>query len=480
MVHISDTRRRALADTLGSVAAESRLLVTDPAIIAAHCEDYRGWYRGQAIALARPKTVQDVCDIMRLASEHGCVVVPQGGNTSLCGGAVPVEADRPSIILSTQGLNAIRRVDPSTWSMVAEAGCSIAAIQDAAKAAGRHFGMDFGSRGSATIGGALSTNAGGMGVVRYGTCRDLTLGLEVVLPDGSLWSGLRQLRKDNSGFDLKHVFIGSEGTAGVITAASLKLHPEETTSATALVALPSLDAVNAFANMAMEKAHGELSAIELLPEMGIRRSCELLLDCKPPIELSGAWYVLLRLAGQENVNDRLERILSLAIEQETCTDAVLAQSSAQESRLWEIRDSFSDLHRHLGSSIRFDFAVPLGRIPELYRELEKAIGSIEPDFVPFAFGHLGDGNLHFSACQPTRPDAGRAFLAKKSAIEDAANHVVWSLDGTISAEHGIGQLHRDELLHQKSQLELRLMHSIKSALDPARMMNPVKLLPALS
>lgn len=479
MVDISNRQRDALVESLSSGVAEPSIVITDPAIIDAHCKDYRDWYRGSAIALTRPKTVRDVSDIMRFANERGAVVVPQGGNTSLCGGAVPAGDGRPSLILSTQGLKTIRQVDRSGWSMIAESGCTIAAIQDAAKAVGRHFGMDFGSRGSATIGGALSTNAGGMSVVRYGNCRDLTLGLEVVLPDGSLWSGLRALRKDNSGFDLKHLFIGAEGSVGVITAASLKLHPEEKTSATALVALGSLDAANTFAEMAMDIAHGQISAIELLPKMGIRRSCELLLDCRPPINLSSAWFVLLRLAGQEDVSETLEKIVSRAIEQETCTDAVIAQSSSQEARLWEIRDSFSDLHRHLGSSLRFDFAVPLGRVPDLYRRLNEAIAHIEPDFVPFGFGHLGDGNLHFSACQPARPEAGSNFLAKKSAIEDAANNVVWALGGTVSAEHGIGQLHRNELSHQKSESELLLMHKIKIAIDPTGMMNPDKFLPAM-
>ncbi|ANV99619.1 hypothetical protein LMTR13_04935 [Bradyrhizobium icense] len=453
------------------------LLVTDRDVIGAACRDYRGWYCGDAIALARPRSVKEVQDVVRAAAASGCAIVAQGGNTSLCGGSVPLaNSERPSIILSMVGLNQVRSVDAASWSLVAEAGCTVNQVQNAARMVGRYFGLDLGSRGTATVGGIIATNAGGMGVVRYGNCRDLVLGLEVALPDGSLWSGLKALRKDNSGIDLKHLFIGTEGTLGIVTAASLKMHPPETMSATALLRVSSIEAASSYADLAFTMANGELSAIELLPVMGIRRVCEELLRCSPPIELSEDWYVLCRLAGQQSVQEKLESIVSHAMETGLCSDAILAQSSAQEEHLWSIRDSFSDLHKVLGPSFRFDYAVPLGRIPELYHQLCKRIAEIEPKFVPFAFGHMGDGNLHFSACQPQDGDHA-LYETKKAKIEAAANAVVWSLGGTVSAEHGIGQLHRVELSYQKSATELVLMNRLKSLIDPTAILNPKKMLP---
>ncbi|WP_159450404.1 FAD-binding oxidoreductase [Bradyrhizobium mercantei] len=459
---------------LRSALPRPGLLVTDSSVIAASCQDFRGWHKGEAVALARPRSVNEVQAVLSVGGKLGCAIVPQGGNTSLCGGAVPSEGSRPSIILSTSGLNRIRAIEPHTWSVVAEAGCTVAQIQDAARSEGRHFGLDFGSRDSATVGGAIATNAGGMSVLRYGNCRDLVLGLEVVLPDGQLWSGLRALRKDNSGFDLKHLFIGSEGTLGIITAASLKLHAAETVSASALLRVDSLEAATQFADLALEMAAGELSAIELMPVMGIRRSCELLLRCRPPLDLSADWFVLLRLAGQQSLHEKLETLASRALEMDLCSDAVLSQSAAQETQLWAIRDSFSELHKFLGASIRFDYCVPLGRIPELYRRLCAAIDLITPGFVPFGFGHMGDGNLHYSACQPEGIEASD-FLGKRKEIETVANTIVWELGGTVSAEHGIGQLHRHEMSQQKSSIELALMRRLKLSLDPSDRMNPGKI-----
>lgn len=468
--------RDGIECSLRATLSRSGLLITDPEALAHASADYRGWYRGQALAIARPTTVEEVQHVVHRCAELGCAVIPQGGNTSLCGGAVPTADDRRSIILSTAGLKQIRSISPSSWSLIAEAGCTIDEIQETARSIRRHFGLDFGARGTATIGGAIATNAGGMNVLRYGNCRDLVLGLEVVLPDGSLWSNLKSLRKDSSGPDLKHLFIGSEGLLGVITAASLKMHPAELTSSSALLSVPSIEAASAFAELAVEMAHADLSAIELMPALGIRGACDYLIHCRPPMELKTEWYVLCRLAGQDPVPEKLEQILSQAIDDGLCVDAVVAQSSAQEAALWAIRDAFSDLHKHLGASFRFDYSVPLGRIPELYESLCAEVAKVEPDFVPFGFGHLGDGNLHFSVCQPQGTDAD-VFVAKKPAIEDAANAVVWRLGGSISAEHGIGQLHRDELLHQKCPVEIALMRRLKAVIDPRDLFNTGKVLP---
>jgi FAD/FMN-containing dehydrogenase len=452
------------------------LLISDPEVVDMATTDYRRWYKGNAVGLARPRTVGEVQEVVRACRNAGCAIVAQGGNTSMCGGAVPAEAGGPSLILSTSALDKIRSVSSSSWSLVAEAGCSIKGVQDAAGSVGRHFGLDFGARDSATIGGAISTNAGGMNVVRYGNCRDQVLGLEAVLPDGTLWNGLTSLRKDNSGFDIKHLFIGGEGALGIVTAASLKLHPAETESRSALVAVPSLQAASDFADFAIELADGRLSAIELLPRMGIERVCKLILGSVPPLRLDSEWYVLIRLAAQNDPSERLEAVISAALERHWVSDAIVAQSSSQEAKLWLIRDSFSELHRFLGISFRFDYSVPLGEIPKLYPDLCTAIWKVEPQFFPFAFGHLGDGNLHFSACQPEAGD-GIAFEAKRRLIEEAANNVVWNLGGSVSAEHGIGQLHRNELVHQKGDVEVSMLRKIKSALDPTSMFNPHKTLP---
>jgi FAD/FMN-containing dehydrogenase len=462
--------------TLKAGLTRPGLLISDRQIVDMATTDFRGWYTGNAVGLARPRSVSEVQDVVRACRNAGCAIVAQGGNTSMCGGAVPAEAGGPSLILSTSALDKIRNVSASSWSLVAEAGCSIKSVQDAARSAGQHFGLDFGARDSATIGGAISTNAGGMNVVRYGNCRDQVLGLEVVLPDGTLWNGLRSLRKDNSGFDIKQLFIGGEGTLGIVTAASLKLHPAETESRSALLAVQSLQSASDLADLAMQLADGRLSAIELLPRIGIERVCQQILSSVPPIRLDREWYVLARLAAQDDPSEKLEAVISRALERDWVSDAIIAQSSSQEGKLWLVRDSFSELHRYLGVSFRFDYSVPLGVIPKLYSELCKAIRKVETHFLPFAFGHLGDGNLHFSACQPEAQD-GAVFEAKRRQIEDEANRVVWNLDGSVSAEHGIGQLHRGELVHQKGAVEINVLRKIKDALDPSSLFNPRKTLP---
>lgn len=447
-------------------------LVTDADVLASVTSDYRGWFRGPAAGLLRPNTVDEVRSAVRVCAENGFKIVPQGGNTSMCGGAVPSDDGNRWIVLSLANLNRVRSIDRTSWSVVAEAGCTISQIQGAAREAGRHFGLDFGARDSALLGGAIATNAGGMNVVRYGNCRELVLGLEVVLADGELWSGLKSLRKDATGIDLNHLFIGSEGTLGIITAAALKLAPPEAWGQSALVAVPSIEAASEFAERALILAGGGLSALELMPFIGVKGACERIVKCQPPLPLCGDWYVLVRFAGNAE-SDVLEGHIEEALQQGLCNDAVVAQSVAQEVQLWAIRDAFSPFHRHLGQSIRFDYSVPIGQIPALYNRLCEAIRKLEPDFVPFAFGHLGDGNLHFSACQPPHGDPN-AFIAKKQRIEDVANEVVWKLGGSISAEHGIGQLHRRELAEQRSELDIELMRRVKHALDPRDVLNPGK------
>ncbi len=452
------------------------VLLTDPDLLAPHATDWRGWYRGDVLALARPRNAVEVGAVLRACFSEGIPVVPQGGNSSLCGASVPANGTGPSVVLSLSRLDRVRSVDATGWNLVAEAGCTLGTVQAAARGADRHFGLDFGARDTARLGGCIATNAGGMNVVRYGTCRDLVLGLEVVLPDGRLWDGLRALRKDNSGYDLKQLFLGSEGTLGVVTAACLRLHPPERHGTTALLALRDIGAANGVLDLAMGLAGGTLSAIELVPALGLKRTCADVLRIRPPIASDAPWYVLLRLASAEPVADAVEAIAASAIEAGLASDAVLSASGTQEAELWAIRDSLPALHRHLGLSHRFDLAVPLGRVPELTERLFGAVEAVAPGSVSYAFGHMGDGNLHYSACQSPDLDAKR-YGELGPRIAHAVNEVCWSLGGTVSAEHGIGQLHREEMRQQKPAIELDLMRAVKRAFDPEELLNPGQLLP---
>lgn len=359
--------------------------------------------------------------------------------------------------------------------MTAEAGCTLGTIQAAAAAADRCFGVDLGARDSARLGGLVATNAGGMGVLRYGTMRDQVRGIEAVMPDGTLWNGLRALRKDNSGYDLKHLLVGSEGTLGLVTAATLRLHPPERHGATVLLALPGLDAANPAADHLLRS--GNVSALELMPATGIHLSCAHVVRCREPMALTSPWFLQVRFAGPDPVAHQAEDAAAALLEQQWAVDAVLPRSGSQDALLWEIRDSFSAVHRHLGRSVRFDLAVPLGRVPALLTALEAALARIAPDARPFGFGHLGDGNLHFSACQPEAGDP-EAFQALEPGIVAAVNEICWAAGGSISAEHGIGRLHRHELLHQKPAAELALQRRIKAAFDPRGTLNPGILLAA--
>ncbi|WP_424137890.1 FAD-binding oxidoreductase [Roseomonas chloroacetimidivorans] len=465
----------ALRARLEAEGVAPSVLVTDADILEPHLRDWRGWHRGEGLALARPRTVQEVQEVLRACHDLGLAVVPQGGNSSMCGASVPASGRPPAVVLSLCAMDRVRHMDAPGWNLVAEAGCTLGAVQAAAREAGRHFGLDLGARDTARIGGLVSTNAGGMGVLRYGTMRDQVLGLEVVLADGTLWNGLRALRKDNSGLDLKQLFIGTEGTHGVVTAACLRLHPPETYAASLLLALPDLVAANRVAEIAMRLGGRALSALELVPGMGLALAAEILGGPLPMPE-NHTWNVLLHLAGEEPVEPLAEAIASAAMEQGAALDGVLAQSGAQEARLWALRDAFSEAHRLLGLSFRFDLAVPLGRITALAEALMPPVLRLAPGVRFFIFGHLGDGNLHVSIAQPERAEAA-SFAALRPTIEKVVHEIVWRSGGTISAEHGIGQLHRDEIALQKPAAELALMRAVKSMLDPKGILNPGQLLP---
>ncbi|WP_198384173.1 FAD-binding oxidoreductase [Roseomonas sp. KE2513] len=470
-----DEATAALQARLTAAGITPSLLVTDADILEPHLRDWRGWHRGEGLALARPRTVAEVQAVLRACHDLRLPVVPQGGNSSMCGASVPASGRPSAVVLSLSALDRIRHVDASGWNLVAEAGCTLGAVQAAARGVRRHFGLDLGARDTARIGGLVSTNAGGMGVLRYGTMRDQVLGLEVVLADGTLWSGLRALRKDNSGLDLKQLFIGTEGTHGVVTAACLRLHPPETHVASLLLALPDLASANRVAEIALRLGGRALSAMELVPGMGLALAAQVL-GGPLPVPGNHAWNVLLHLAGEEQVEPLAEAIASGTIEQGAAVDGVLAQSGAQEARLWALRDAFSEAHRLLGLSFRFDLAVPVGKITDLAEMLMPPVLGLAPGARFFVFGHLGDGNLHVSIAQPERADAA-TFATLRPAIEKVVHEMVWQMGGTISAEHGIGQLHREELALQKPPEELALMRAVKGMLDPKGILNPGQLLP---
>lgn len=438
--------------------------------------DHRKLYHGATPLVLRPDSTEQVSAILAACNETGVGVVPAGGNTSYCGGATP-SGEGNEIVLSLARLRRIRVIDPVNNTLVAEAGCVLSTIQDAATAAERLFPLSLGSEGSCQIGGNLSTNAGGTAVLHYGMMRDLVLGLEVVLADGRVLDGLKGLRKDNTGYDLKNLFIGAEGTLGVITAAVCKLFPKPLSVATALVAVPSPRAAVELLSR-LRSGTGALTTFELMPRIGIDLTLKHIPGVIDPFDGLSPWYVLVE-ATSPRVNDPLERLLETALgeamEADLVTDAVIARSEAQRQMFWRIREQIPEAQRQEGASIKHDVSVTISAIPDFMAEGETIIRELSPTARLVAYGHLGDGNLHFNAQAPVGGD-GKAFLAQAPTINRAIHDLVARYRGSISAEHGIGRLKREELRHYKSSAELDVMRAIKSALDPKGIMNPGKVL----
>jgi FAD/FMN-containing dehydrogenase len=440
--------------------------------------DHRQLYRGKAWALARPRTTAEVAAILAFCNARQIGVVPVGGNTSYCGGATPDESGR-QLVLSLARLNRIRAIDAANNSVTAEAGCILATVQGAAAAVDRYFPLSLGAEGSCQIGGNLSTNAGGLNVLRYGMARDLVLGLEVVLADGRVLETLSGLRKDNTGYDLKSLFVGAEGTLGVITAASLKLFPAQHDSATAFVALRT--AADAVALLSRVRDHcGEaLSSFELIPAVAVelvRRHLPELADVATPG--GGDWLVLMEATtahANSGVREHLQAALAQALEDAVLCDALLAQNGAQRDRWWRLRESIPAAQARDGASLKHDISLPVSAIPEFIERGTQVMGAQAPDGFLVAYGHLGDGNLHFNINQ--RADGDRAgFLAREPALKRAVHDLVREFGGSFSAEHGIGRLKVDELARYAPPVELALMMAIKQALDPNGIMNPGKVL----
>lgn len=454
----------------GMVGAKN--VITDADAMVPYLKEPRGLFHGKAQAVVRPGSVAEVSAVMKWASETGAMVVPQGGNTGMVGGQVPVAEGR-EIILSLQRLDRIRSVDVDGDTMTVEAGVILQKAQEAAESAGRLFPLSLASEGSCTVGGNLSSNAGGTAVIAYGNARELCLGLEVVLADGRVWNGLRQLRKDNTGYDLKNLFIGSEGTLGIITAAVLKLFPLPTARATAFLAVPDPEAALALLNKAKASAGGTLTTFEIMPRIGLDFVVRHASGARDPLSEPSPWYVLMEVSAQaeSGLTDAVEAFLGEALEEGLVTDAVLAGSLGQRADLWKLREMLSEVQTHEGGSIKHDVSVPLQATPEFLKRAIAAVEALVPGCRPVPFGHLGDGNIHFNVSQPVGADKA-AYLAGWGAMNEAVHAIVTELKGSISAEHGIGRLKRSLLPGVKDPVELDLMRTVKAALDPNGVLNP--------
>ncbi|NNG04401.1 MAG: FAD-binding oxidoreductase [Inquilinus sp.] len=443
--------------------------------MAPYLKEWRGNFHGQATAVVRPGSTEEVARVVGVCADAGIGIVPQSGNTGLVGGAVPYEHGR-DIILTTERLDRIRSVDPLNYTITVEAGVILQNVQAAAAEADRLFPLSLGSEGSCRIGGNLSTNAGGTGVLRYGNARDLLLGLEVVLPDGRVWNGLRGLRKDNTGYDLKHLFVGAEGTLGIVTAAVLKLFPRPKRIETALAAIRDPAAGTELLARARMATGDAVTACELIPRIGLDFALRHVAGTIDPLEAPHDWYLLLEFSSpvaEDPLRERLESVLAQGMEAGLVRDATIAASSTQGRQLWFIREAIVEGQRFEGGSIKHDISVPVARTAEFVERACEAVEKRLPGIRPVAFGHLGDGNIHLNLSQPVGAD-GDAYLARWEEFNEIVHGIVTEMDGSISAEHGIGRLKREKLPHYRSAIELELMRRVKKALDPADIMNPGK------
>ena len=468
--------RTAHADRFAEMIGAANVL-TSPDDQAPYLTEWRDLYQGVTPMVLRPGSTEEVSAVMTYAYQNDLKVVPQGGNTGLVGGQIPQETG-DEIVLSLSRLNKVRAVDPAGFTITAEAGVVLETLQNEAENVDRLFPLALGAQGSCQIGGNISTTAGGTAVLAYGNTRDLVLGLEVVLPTGEIWNGLRTLRKDNTGYDLKQLFIGGEGTLGIITAAALKLFPRPKKLEAAFVGLPDPHAALKLFTLAKAQAGPVLTGFEIMPRVGVEFCLRHLEGARDPLEGEHAWYVLMELSsGSEAfpVRDLMESILGEAFEEGLVEDAAFAQNLTQVQDFWHIRHGMSEVQKPEGGSIKHDVSVPVASIPDF---LDKAMAAVE-DFVPgcrpVPFGHIGDGNIHFNVSQPVGADK-EDYLAKWDEMNTIVHGIVGEFGGSISAEHGIGRLKRDLLKDVKQGIELDLMKRIKDAFDPKGLLNPGRVL----
>ena len=458
---------------LRAALGESAVL-TDPADMAAYVSDWTGSFTGTALAVVRPASTSEVATAVRLCAEAGAGVVPQGGNTGLVGGGVP-DSGGDQVVLSLGRMRRVREVDPVADTLVVEAGAPLATVQEAAASAGRLFPLSLGSEGSCTIGGTIATNAGGTAVLRYGMMRELVLGLEVVLPDGRVWDGLRPLRKDNTGYMLRHLFIGAEGTLGVVTAAVLRLLPATPRRATAFVALESVEAATALLPLLREHGGGQLTTWELLGRQAVDLVLAHLPGVRDPFPTRHEWYGLVELAGTSaDVDGRLEAALEAAASEGLLLDAVVAGSPAQRESLWSLREGVSEAQKSEGATLKHDITLPITALSRFVAEVGPGLLEALPGLRLVTYGHVGDGNLHYNISAPVGDDAG--LKREAPTLTRIVYDAVTVLGGSISAEHGIGTLKRDAAAAYKTGVEVDLLRAVKQAIDPDGVMNPRKVL----
>jgi FAD/FMN-containing dehydrogenase len=469
-----------IADAMKAIVGAANC-ICDEHDQAAYVTDYRKIYRGHAVVVVRPGTTAQVSDIMQWCSRHGVAVVPQGGNTSLMGGAVP-EADGSTVVLNLARMNRILEVDPVNDTITVEAGVTLHAARMAAEERERLFPLRIGSEGSCQVGGNLSTNAGGTAVLRYGNMRDLVLGVEAVTADGRIYSGLRGLRKDNTGYDLKQLFIGTEGTLGIVTAVVLKLFPKPTSSAVAMVAVKDPAAAVELLGVAKSRWGQFLTAFELISGPALELVLKYLREEQSPFAEHHDWMVLIELTSNttdEALASALMEVLEQGMELGHALDAVVAGSLSQAETLWRIREEISDAQTVERGSVRCDVSVPISAIAGFIESATKAVLDIEPQTRMVIYGHMGDGNVHFNPLRPSNVSADAFVEEYAGTIAAAVDDIAHAEGGSISAEHGIGIAKRDALLHYKSRVDLEIMWSVKRALDPRNILNPGKVLPSL-
>ncbi len=455
-----------------SIVGEANVLTHD-GDKAAYLLEMRDRYHGKTPMVLRPASTQEVSAIMQYADSQGLKIVPQGGNTGLVGGQVPNDSGQ-EIVLSLGRMNKIRSIDPEGFAITAEAGVILGALHAEAEKLGLMFPLSLGAQGSCQIGGNISTNAGGTAVLAYGNTRELVLGVEVVLANGEIWNGLRSLRKDNTGYDLKQLFIGSEGTLGIITAATLKLFPKPKKLEVAFIGLESPQAALSLFSEAKGQAGPLLTGFELMPRIGVEFCLTHLQGARDPLEAAHPWYVLMELSSGSDafpVRDLLESILGEAFESGLVQDAAFAESLAQAEAFWHMRHGMSEVQREEGGSIKHDVSVPVASIPEFLERAIAAVQEMVPGCRPVPFGHLGDGNIHFNVSQPIGADK-EEYLDKWDAMNAKVHAIVHELNGSISAEHGIGVLKRHLMSEVKAPIELDLMRRIKTQFDPKNTLNP--------
>ncbi len=447
--------------------------ITDVADIAPYVTEERGLFQGRSPLVLRPGSTAEVSAICKLATEHRVALVPQGGNTGLVGGQTPHNGE---VVVSTRRLDKIREIDTASNTMTCEAGVVLQVAQQRASEVDRLFPLSLGAEGSCTIGGNLSTNAGGTAALAYGVAREMAIGLEVVLADGRILNGLSKLKKDNTGYDLRNLFIGAEGTLGIITAATLKLFPKPRAVETAFVGLKSPADALKLLSIAQNEAAGTLTSFELLAEIAVDFSVRHGIDIRDPLDSKHRWYVLMELSSsRDDVGTTLESILAEGMDQGIVDDAVIAANLSQRSAFWKLRDEMSAAQKPEGGSIKHDISVPVAAVPDFIEQANAAVVKLIPGARPIPFGHLGDGNIHYNVSQPVGADTAD-FLGRWHAVNAVVFEIVLRMGGSISAEHGIGVLKRDELPEVKDKVAIELMRAIKAAFDPLGIMNPGKVL----